>query len=178
MTTAMTEPDISRGRRRWFRIRKPENLDVRARLKLDDVKLPDAAKLSDRMPEVKMPDLKMPDLKMPDGFKLPDAEKLAGSIDLDRLNIKLPSRVDLPGGLELRRRSGMRLPAAVVAAVSGLIGAVAVVLLDPDVSPQPRPPLRDRLASTARPLGRPRRHPRLLPSPDAAGPGPLSRIRA
>ena len=175
MTTAMTEPDISRGRRRWFRIRKPENLDVRARLKLDDVKLPDAARFSDRMPEVKMPELKRPDVKMPDGLKLPDAQRLAESIDLDRLNIKLPSRVDLPGGLELRRRSGMRLPAAVVAAVSGLIGAVAVFLLDPEVGHQRRALVRDRIASTARHLGRRGAHLGRWLASDASGLG--QRIR-
>jgi hypothetical protein len=175
MTTAMNETDISRGRRRWFRVRKPENLDLRGRLNFDDVKLPDATKLSDRMPEMKMPDLKMPDVKMPDGLKLPDAQKFAESIDLDRLNIKLPSRVDLPGGLELRRRPGFRLPAAVIAAVGGVLGAAALFLLDPKVGHSRRAYLRDRIASMARHLGRRGTHVARWLTSDASGLG--QRIR-
>jgi hypothetical protein len=165
MTTGLTETDISRGRRRWFRVRK-----------LDDIKLPDAMKLSDvKLPDVKFPDVKMPDVKVPDGLKLPDAQKIAENIDLDRLNIKLPSRVDLPGGLELRRRSGLRLPAAVIAAVGGLLGAVAVFLLDPQVGHHRRALVRDRIAGMARHLGRRGAHAARWLASDASGLG--QRIR-
>lgn len=143
MTTGLTETDISRGRRRWFGVRKL------------DIKVPDAMNLSDiKLPDMKLPDVKMPDVKMPDGLKLPDAQKIVENLDLDRLNIKLPGRVDLPGGLELRRRSGLRLPAAFIAAVGGVLGAAAVFLLDPQVGHSRRAYLRDRIASTARHLGR------------------------
>ncbi|HYN68578.1 MAG TPA: BON domain-containing protein [Candidatus Eisenbacteria bacterium] len=152
MATAITETDISRGRRRWFRLRKPENLDLRSRLNLDDVKLPDRMKLPDG---IKLPDrMKLPDgVELPE-VKLPDSLKFAENIDFSRLGLKLPSRVDLPGGLELRRRSGLRLPAAVIAALAGLIGAAAVFLLDPKVGHSRRAYARDRLAGAARHLGR------------------------
>lgn len=153
MTTALTETDISRGRRRWFRVRRP---DI-------DVKMPDG--------------LKMPDgVKLPDGFKLPDNLKIAESLDLDRLNIKLPSpklpnRLDLPGGLEVRRRPGLRLPAALIAAVAGLIGAAVVFLLDPQVGHSRRAYARDRLAGTARQVGRRAAHVSRWLASDASGLG-------
>ena len=166
MTSGLTETDISRGRRRWFRVRK-----------LDDVKLPDAMKLPDvRMPDIKMPDVKLPEgVRLPEGLKLPDNLKIADNIDLDRLSIKLPTRVDLPGGLELRRRSGLRLPAAVIAAVAGFIGAAAVFLLDPQEGHSRRAMARDRIASTARHLGRRGAHLRRWLASDASGLG--QRIR-
>ena len=157
MTTALTETDITRGRRGWFR------------RNLDDIKLPDM-----KMPDVKMPDVKMPDVKF-EGVKLPDAQKLVDGIDLDRLNIKLPTRVDLPGGLELRRRPAWRLPVAIIAAVGGLIGAAAVYLLDPAVGHRRRALVRDRVASTARHLGRRGAHVARWVTSDASGLG--QRIR-
>ena len=164
MTTALTETDISRGRRRWFRVRRPEI----------DVKMPEGVKLPEG--------LKIPDgVKMPDGFKLPDTQKIAESFDLDRLNIKLPSprlpsQLDLPGGLELRRRSGLRLPAAVIAAVAGLVGAALVFLLDPQVGHSRRAYARDRIAGTARHLGRRAAHVGRWLASDASGLG--QRIRS
>jgi len=128
------------------------------------------------MPDMKMPDMKMPDFKMPDGLKLPDAQKMVDNIDLDRLNFKLPSRLDLPGGLELRRRSGFRLPAAVIAAVAGVLGAAALFLLDPQVGHSRRAYLRDRFASTARHLGRRGAHVTRRLTSDASGLG--QRIRS
>lgn len=166
MTTAIPEADISRARRRWFRLRKPDNLDVRGRLNLDDI----------RLPEVRLPDVKVPDgLKLPDNMKLPDSLKFAENIDFDRLKVKLPSRVELPGGLELRRRSGFRLPTAVIAGVAGLLGAAAVFLLDPKVGHSRRAYAKDRIAGTARHLGRRAAHMGRWLTSDASGLG--QRIR-
>ena len=173
--TALTETDTSRGRRRWFRVRKLDDIKMPDAMTLPDMKLPDVKVPDIKMPEVRMPEVRMPEVKMPDGLKLPDAQKLVESIDLDRLNIKLPARVDLPGGLELRRRSGLRLPAAVIAAVGGLLGAAAVFLLDPQVGHSRRAYVRDQIASTARHLGRRGAHLARWLASDASGLG--QRIR-
>lgn len=165
MTTALTETDISRGRRRWFRVR---NLDD---LKLPEVKMPDVSMPDVKMPDMKMPDMKFEGVKLPDGIKLPDGFKLPDNLKLGAL----PSRVDLPGGLELRRRPALRLPVAIIAAVGGLIGAAAVFLLDPAVGHRRRALVRDRIESTARHLGRRGAHVARWVTSDASGLG--QRIR-
>jgi hypothetical protein len=171
MATTLTENDVTRAGRRWFRGR---NLDD---IKLPDMKMPDVNMPDVKMPDVRMPDIKFDGVKLPDGIKLPDGFKLPDGIKLpDNLKMAgLPSRMDLPGGLELRRRPALRVPVAIIAAIGGLIGAAAVFLLDPAVGHRRRALVRDRVASTARHLVRRGAHVTRRLTSDASGLG--QRIR-